>query len=103
MEIKEAQTKVEELIFHYGDYWSPLSQLARLIEEVGELGKAMNVKFGEKKSKFPGDEGSVEEELADVLFTVLAMANSQKINIEKELEEKIKKDFEKMRGVYIKK
>jgi NTP pyrophosphatase (non-canonical NTP hydrolase) len=102
MEIKEAQQKVDELVLHYGEYWEPLSQLARLMEEVGELSRALNVKFGEKKSKFKGDGGEMNEELADVLFSVFALANSQKIDIEKELEEKIRKDFEKMKGVYFK-
>jgi NTP pyrophosphatase (non-canonical NTP hydrolase) len=102
MKIKEAQKKVEELILHYGDYWEPLSMLARLTEEVGELSRAMNIKYGGKKAKSTDDGRDIEKELMDVLFSTLAIANSQKIDIEKEFHEKIEKDFEKMKGVYIK-
>jgi NTP pyrophosphatase (non-canonical NTP hydrolase) len=100
MEIKEAQQEVEKLILHYGDYWEPLSMLARITEEVGELARAMNIKYGGKKSKFEGDGREIEKELADVLFTILAIANAQKINLDKEFSEKVKDDYEKMKGVY---
>lgn len=100
MEIKEAQEKTDELIQHYGGYWQPLSMLARLTEEVGELSRAMNIKYGGKKSKFDGDGREIEKEISDVLVTVLAIANSEKIDLSKEVELKLKKDFEKMKGVY---
>ena len=102
MEIKEAQQKTDQLIKHYGDYWEPLSMLARVTEEVGELSRAMNIKYGGKKSKNSSDGREIEEELSDVLFTILAIANSEKIDLTKEFESKLKKDFEKMKGVYIK-
>ena|SRR3989338_6875296 len=100
MEIKQAQEKTHELITHYGDYWPPLAMFARLVEEVGELGRAINIKYGEKKSKFNGDGREIEKELADVLLTILAIANSQKIDLTKELQDKMEYDFEKMKGVY---
>jgi len=103
MNIKEAQDKVEKLILHYGDYWEPLSMYARLVEEVGELGRALNIKYGGKESKGEGDGGEIQEEISDVLFSLLAMANSEKIDIENEFNNKVEKDFEKMKGVYIKK
>jgi NTP pyrophosphatase (non-canonical NTP hydrolase) len=102
MEIKEAQKETEKLILHYGDYWEPLSMLARITEEVGELARALNIKYGGKKSKFKGDGKEVEKELADVLFTILAIANSEKIDLDKEFLEKVKEDYEKMKGVYSK-
>ena len=102
MEIIDAQKKVHELITHYGDYWEPLSMMARLTEETGELARAMNLKYGGKKSKFVGDGREIEKELADVLFTVLAIANSKNIDLNEEFTEKIKADFNKMKGVYFK-
>ena len=102
MEIQQAQQKVDELIKTYGGYWEPLSMMARITEEVGELARAYNLKYGGKKSKFSGDGREIKEEMADVLLTILAMANEQGIDIEKELKEKIEKDFKKMKGVYIK-
>ena len=75
MKIQEAQQKTDELIKIYGGYWEPLSMLARLTEEVGELSRAMNIKFGGKKSKSDSDGREIEEELADVFFTISAIAN----------------------------
>lgn len=100
MEIKQAQIKVDELIKEYGDYWEPLSMYARLVEEVGELGRTMNIKFGGKKSKSDKENENSEEELADVLFTTLAIANKLNINLDKEFNDKLNKDFEKCKGVY---
>ncbi|MFZ5955422.1 MAG: MazG nucleotide pyrophosphohydrolase domain-containing protein [Nanoarchaeota archaeon] len=100
MEIKEAQKKVDELINHYGGYWNPLSQFARLVEETGELSRALNIKFGEKKSKFTGDGKEIEKEIADCAFAIIALCNYLKIDLDKELEEKIAHDWEKCKGVY---
>ena len=100
MEIKTAQEEVDKLIQNYGGYWQPLSMLARASEEMGELARSMNIKFGQKKSKFEGDGRDVEKELADVVITLLAIANMQGINLDKEIQDKIKKDWEKCKGVY---
>ena len=100
MEINDAQKKVDDIIQHYGGYWEPLSMLARLTEEVGELSRAMNIKYGGKKSKFAGDGNELSEEIADVVFTILALANTTKINADEELDKKITKDWEKCKGVY---
>jgi len=96
----QAQEKVDDLIQCYGGYWQPLSMLARLVEETGELSRAMNIKFGNKKSKFEGDGKELNEELADVLFTILAISNMLNVNLGDEVEKKLKKDFEKCKGVY---
>ncbi|MBS3093193.1 nucleotide pyrophosphohydrolase [Candidatus Pacearchaeota archaeon] len=90
MEIEEAQKKVNEFIQKYGGYWQPLSMLARLQEEVGELSREMNISHGDKKKK-PGDkEGSLEKELGDVLFTILAIANKEGIDAAKSLIDKLR-------------
>jgi len=100
MEIKEAQEKVDELIKHYGGYWESLSMFARLVEETGELGRALNIKYGGKKSKFEGDGRDIEKELADILFTALAIANKEGIDASETLTKKLKEDYEKCKGVY---
>jgi len=100
MEIKQAQKKVDELIQVYGGYWQPLSMLARLTEEVGELSRAMNIKYGDKKSKSDSDGGELEKELADVIFTALAIANTEKINMDEVLLKKLEEDYKKCKGVY---
>jgi NTP pyrophosphatase (non-canonical NTP hydrolase) len=58
-----------------GRYWSPLSQYARLAEEVGELGRELNFEFGDKPRAAKDDGGSVTDELGDVLFIVVLLAN----------------------------
>ncbi len=102
MEIKEAQKIVDESIKQYGGYWEPLSMLARATEEVGELARAMNQKFGGKKKKFEGDGKEIEDEIADVLYTIMALANSLNIDLDEELNRKIKKSHEKSKEVYSK-
>lgn len=95
MEIKEASERVDLMIQHYGGYWEPLSMLARATEELGELSRAMNIKYGGKKSKCSQDGRQIGEELSDVLFTILAIANSEGIDLEEMFKEKLKKDYEK--------
>jgi NTP pyrophosphatase (non-canonical NTP hydrolase) len=58
-----------------GRYWSPLSQYARLAEEVGELGRELNFEFGDKPRAAKDAGGSVTDELGDVLFIVVLLAN----------------------------
>ena len=58
-----------------GSYWSPLSQYARLAEEVGELGRELNFQFGDKRRADKDSGGSVTDELGDVLFVVVLLAN----------------------------
>jgi len=100
MKIKEAQEKVDDLIQHYGGYWQNLSMLARLTEEVGELSRAMNIKYGGKKAKSKDDGRAIEKEIADVLLTLLAIANQEKIDLGEEFEKKIISDYEKCKGIY---
>jgi len=100
MEISQAQKQVDEFIQKFGGYWTPLSMMARITEEIGELARAMNIKHGQKKSKNENDGRELEKELADVLFTTLALANSEGINLEKEFLDKIKYDDKKCKGVY---
>ncbi|PPJ71626.1 nucleotide pyrophosphohydrolase, partial [Staphylococcus haemolyticus] len=71
------QQEVDEDIqqFKVG-YFSPLAQMARLTEEVGELAREVNHTYGEKSKKASEPVNSVAEELGDVLFVTMIMANS---------------------------
>jgi NTP pyrophosphatase (non-canonical NTP hydrolase) len=102
MEIIKAQEKVDKYIQNFGGYWSELSMLARLVEEVGELSRSMNIKYGDKKSKYDGDGRELEKELADVLFTVLAIANKTEVNAGKVLLNKIGEQSQRDEGIYAK-
>lgn len=87
MELKGAQAKVDEWIGQFEEgYWPPLANLARLVEEVGELARIINHKYGTKPKKPEEDAQEMAEELADVLFVVIAMANEQGIDLDEAFE-----------------
>ena len=82
MELREAQDRVEAWIGRFEEgYWPPLANLARLTEEVGELARLMNHRFGPKTKKPDEPEQDLAEELADVLFVLLVIANQQGIDL----------------------
>jgi NTP pyrophosphatase (non-canonical NTP hydrolase) len=81
--LRDAQTTVDRWIGQYKEgYFSPLANLARLTEEVGELAREINHRFGEKTKKPDEPEGSLAMELADILFVVICLANSQGIDLD---------------------
>ena len=85
--MREAQLKVDEWISQFEEgYWPPLVNLARLMEEVGELAREMNHRFGAKKKRTDESDQDLALELADVLFVVLVLANEQGIDLEDALE-----------------
>lgn len=83
MRIADAQRAVDTYIGQFAEgYWPPLTNLARLVEEVGELARELNHRFGHKTKK-PGEpEQDLALELADILFVLIAIANEQKIDLE---------------------
>ncbi|MCF8009920.1 MAG: nucleotide pyrophosphohydrolase [Clostridiales bacterium] len=83
MNLKEMQQDVDEWINQFEEgYWHPLSMLACLTEEVGELAREVNHNFGEKPKK-PGEPpGDLALELADILFIITCYANSLNIDLE---------------------
>lgn len=83
MSMREAQQAVDRWIGQYKEgYFSPLTNVARLSEEVGELAREVNHRFGEKTKKAGEAEGSIAMELADILFVVICIANSQGIDLD---------------------
>jgi len=87
VKIQEAQAEVDAWISQFDDgYWPPLTNLARLIEEVGELAREMNHRFGHKTKKDDEPEQDLAMELADVLFVLLVIANEQGIQLDEALE-----------------
>lgn len=78
----EMQKQVDEFISQFKTgYFSPLGQMARLTEEMGELAREISHHYGEKPKKGTEIPRSVEEEAGDVLFVLLALANSLDIDM----------------------
>ncbi len=75
------QALVDAWIKQRGRYWSPLSQYARLAEEVGEFGRELNFRFGDKPRTQKDASGSLTDELGDVLFIVVLLANDLGIDL----------------------
>ncbi|MBO8170735.1 MAG: nucleotide pyrophosphohydrolase [Bacillaceae bacterium] len=82
--LKEIQKQVDDYINQFKEgYFSPLSMLARMTEEVGELAREVNHRYGEKPKK-PGEaDNSMEQELGDLLFILVCFANSLDIDLDK--------------------
>jgi NTP pyrophosphatase (non-canonical NTP hydrolase) len=81
--INEMQKQVDQYISQFKEgYFHPLSMLARMTEEVGELAREVNHRYGEKPKKVSEDENTIEQELGDLLFIISCFANSLGINLE---------------------
>jgi NTP pyrophosphatase (non-canonical NTP hydrolase) len=84
MDLSEAQRRVDAWISQFEEgYWPPLANLARLVEEVGELAREINHLYGTKPKKKGEPEGDLALELADILFVVLCIANEQGVDLDK--------------------
>lgn len=81
MTLREAQAEIDAWVRDNGGYWPPLSLLARLSEETGEVAREYNHRFGAKRKKAAEGEADLAGELADVLYIVLCMANEQGIDM----------------------
>jgi NTP pyrophosphatase (non-canonical NTP hydrolase) len=87
MKISEAQQAVDAYVGQFKEgYWPPLSNLARLIEEVGELARELNHRYGHKPKKADEPEQDIGMELADIMFVIIAIANEQKIDLQSAFE-----------------
>jgi NTP pyrophosphatase (non-canonical NTP hydrolase) len=86
MDLKEAQARVDAWISQFEEgYWPPLVNLARLIEEVGELARELNHRHGAKVKRADEPEQDLALEMADILFVLLALANEQGVDLDEAL------------------
>lgn len=94
MSMADMQRQVDRYISQFKEgYFQPLSMLARMTEEVGELAREVNHTYGEKPKKASEADNSIENELADILFIVICFANSQGIQLD-EAFQKVMHKFE---------
>lgn len=85
--LHKTQKEVEDWIQKFEEgYWSSLSILARLIEELGEISRILNALDGEKKPKEQLNEERLQEELGDLQFTLICLANKFDIDLQEALE-----------------
>jgi NTP pyrophosphatase (non-canonical NTP hydrolase) len=83
MSLSDAQRRVDGWIGQFEEgYFHPLTNLARLIEEVGELAREVNHRFGQKTKKKGEAEGDLAMEMADILFVLICMANREGIDLQ---------------------
>jgi len=86
MTISEYQKLIDDMLQKYEKpYWEPLSQLARLSEEVGEVARVLNHMHGDKPKKKSEEKQDLADELADVIFVAVTLANTHGIDLEKPL------------------
>lgn len=100
MEIKKAQEAVDHWIKTHGvRYFNELTNMAQLTEEVGEVARIIARRYGEQSEKPSDADKDLGEELADVVFVVLCLANQTGIDLQqafdKKLELKTKRDHER--------
>ncbi|NOQ38345.1 nucleotide pyrophosphohydrolase [archaeon] len=81
--MKEKQKEVDDWISEHGGYWPPLSMFARLMEEVGEFSREINLVYGMKKRKSEERIKSMEDEMGDVLFVLMCFGNYFKMDLDK--------------------
>jgi NTP pyrophosphatase (non-canonical NTP hydrolase) len=85
--LPDAQRRVDDWIQQYEvGYFDPLTNLARLAEEVGELAREINHRYGQKTKKAEEPEGDLGMEMADILFVVICMANRERIDLQEAFE-----------------
>lgn len=102
MNLQEAQNQVDEWIRTYGvRYFSELTNMAVLTEEVGELARVMSRRYGDQSFK-AGENQDPSDEMADVLWVLLCLANQTGVNLteafQKNLEKKTKRDHDRHRN-----
>ncbi|MDD2646958.1 MAG: nucleotide pyrophosphohydrolase [Patescibacteria group bacterium] len=92
MDIKKMQKIVDNWVkTNTQGYWKPNNMMLRLMEEIGELSRAINHKFGEKKKKSQEIDQEISLEIADVLFAITCIANSLNIDLTEAFKRMIEK------------
>ncbi len=90
-DLAQLQQEVDRWIRNNGGYWDPMSMLARLVEEVGELAREYNHRFGAKRPKADDPDRAVADELGDLLFILVSMANERGVDLGTALDATLRK------------
>lgn len=90
--MKKHQKAIDDWVQGYAEpYWPPLSIFARIAEEVGEVGRILNHMYGSKPKKASEEKQELGEEIADVMFALICLANQHGIDLDTEIEKVIEK------------
>ncbi len=104
MSLAVYQKQIDDMLQGYEKpYWHPLSQFARLAEEVGEVSRILNHEYGDKPKKDGEEHENLADELADVIYAVMCLANSQDIDLDQPLQNAIAKLETRDKGRFKKK
>ncbi len=100
MELNKVQKKVDDWIKEHGiRYFDELTNMAQLSEEVGEVARIISRRYGEQSEKESDKSKDLGEELADVIFVTLCLANQTGVNLQKAFDKKMqlksKRDHER--------
>lgn len=96
MDIKNAQIVVDEWIKNHGvRYFNELTNMAQLTEEVGEVARIIARRYGEQSEKESDKSKDLGEELADVVFVVLCLANQTGVDLQAAFDKKMKEKTER--------
>lgn len=91
MTIQEAQESIDQWIKKYGvRYFNELTNMVLLTEEVGELARIIARKYGEQSFKESDKEKNLEDEMADILFVLICIANQTDVDLTEALEKNLK-------------
>lgn len=103
MKISEAQKKVDHWIKKFGvRYFNELTNTAILMEEVGEMARIMARRYGEQSEKESDKDKDLGDEMADVLFVLICLANQTGIDLEKALKKNLDKKTKRDKTRHIK-
>ena len=81
--MREMQARVDRWVSQYEEgYFDPLTNMTRLSEEVGELAREVNHRFGQKPKKASEPDGDLAMEMADIIFVLVCMANREGIDLD---------------------
>ena len=85
-----------------GGYWAPMSNLARAVEELGELARLLNHLYGEKPKKSSEEQQELGIEICDIIFALICLANREGIDLEASFEQMMDKYQTRDRNRYVK-
>ncbi len=103
MTLAEIQEKVDQWIKTFGvRYFSELTNMAVLTEEVGELARIMARKYGDQSFKESDKNLSMEDEMADILFVLVCLANQTGVDLTKAFQENLEKKTKRDSSRHIK-